>query len=179
MYLFDWRECWEGTDFFRNRTYPFDTDIRWWINFQVILIQTRRNCDHNWIHWFGNCDQQSHRFLKLTPLLHVSLSYMVFASGGSFQDVCGELIGLGKIRPVQRPLLSRTICGERFRCPSLSKKRKSRRKSQNQQNSQCSRRPTATSRQKARQSASSSWGHLQCIVGIIMDFPDFKTRTSD
>ena len=27
----------------------------------------------------------------------------VFASGGSFQDVCGELIRMGQNRPVQRP----------------------------------------------------------------------------
>ena len=58
---------------FRDRTYPFDTDIRWWINFQIKKIQTRTNCDHNWLHWMGHCDQQSYRFLKLTPLLHVSL----------------------------------------------------------------------------------------------------------
>ena len=38
----------------------------------------------------------------------------VFASGGSFQDVCGELIGMGQNRPVQRPPLSLTFCGELF-----------------------------------------------------------------
>ena len=32
---------------------------------------------------------------------------------------------------------------------------------------------------KRGQSALSSWGHLQCIVGDIMDFPDLKTNTSD
>ena len=32
---------------------------------------------------------------------------------------------------------------------------------------------------KRGQSASSSWGHLQCIVGEIMDFPHLKTKTSD
>ena len=57
---------------FRDRTHPFDTDIRWWIIFQGIQIQTRRHSDHNWPHWKGNCDQQSDRFLKLTPLLQVS-----------------------------------------------------------------------------------------------------------
>ena len=42
-------------------------------------------------------------------------SYMkVFAYGGSFKDVCGELIGMGQNRPVQRPLLSLTFCGKRF-----------------------------------------------------------------
>ena len=32
---------------FRDRTHPFDTDIRWGVDFQVIQIETRRNCDHN------------------------------------------------------------------------------------------------------------------------------------
>ena len=74
LYLFDWCECWEEIDFLgTDRTHPFDTDIRWWINFQEVQIQMRRNCDHNWIHWMGHCNQQSQRFLKLTPLLHVSL----------------------------------------------------------------------------------------------------------
>ena len=57
---------------FRDRTHPFDTDIRWWINFQE--IQMRSYCDHNWLHWMGHCDQQSYQFLKLTPLLHISLA---------------------------------------------------------------------------------------------------------
>ena len=38
----------------------------------------------------------------------------IFASGGSFQDVCDELIGVGQNRPVQRPSLFLTFCGERF-----------------------------------------------------------------
>ena len=46
----------------------------------------------------------------------------VFASGGSFQDVCGELIRVGQNHPVQRSPLSLTFCGERFGCPWLSKK---------------------------------------------------------
>ena len=73
LYLFDWRECWEGSEFFRDRNHLFDTDIRWWINFQEIQIQMRRHCEYNRLHWEGYCDQQSYRFLKLTPLLHVSL----------------------------------------------------------------------------------------------------------
>ena len=40
----------------------------------------------------------------------------VFASGGSFQDVCGKLIGVGQNRPVKRPL-SLTFCGGRLGCP--------------------------------------------------------------
>ena len=59
--------------FFRDKTNPFDTDIPWWINFQEIQMQTRRNCDSNWLLWMGHCDQQSYWFLKLTPLLHISL----------------------------------------------------------------------------------------------------------
>ena len=36
----------------------------------------------------------------------------VFASGGSFQDVCGELIGVGQDRPSQRPsLISNLLWG--------------------------------------------------------------------
>ena len=31
------------------------------------------NCDYNWLHWMGHRDQQPYWFLKLTPLLHVSL----------------------------------------------------------------------------------------------------------
>ena len=74
MYLFDGCECWKEIDFLgTDRTHPFDTDIRWWINFQEVQIQTKRHCDHNWIHWMGHCDQQSYRSLKLTPPLHFSL----------------------------------------------------------------------------------------------------------
>ena len=38
----------------------------------------------------------------------------VFASDGSFLDVCGELIGVGQNRPAHRSPLSLTFCGERF-----------------------------------------------------------------
>ena len=41
----------------------------------------------------------------------------VFARGGSFQDVCGELVGVGQIRPVQRRPLSLTFCREHFGYP--------------------------------------------------------------
>ena len=58
---------------FRDRAHPFDTGIRWWINFHVIQIRWEKNCDHKWIHWMGHCDQQSYRFLKLTPLFLVNL----------------------------------------------------------------------------------------------------------
>ena len=60
---------------FRDRTYPFNADVRWWIHFQEIQIKMKRNSDHshNRRHWMGHCDQQSYRFLKLTSLLHVSL----------------------------------------------------------------------------------------------------------
>ena len=58
---------------FRDRSHPFDTDIRWWINFKKIQIHTRIFFDPNWIHCMGHCGQQSYWFLKLIPLLHVSL----------------------------------------------------------------------------------------------------------
>ena len=38
----------------------------------------------------------------------------VLSRGGSCQDVCGELIGVGQNRPVQRPPLSVTFCGDRY-----------------------------------------------------------------
>ena len=41
----------------------------------------------------------------------------VFASGGRFQDVFGELIRVGQNRSVQRPPLSLTFCAVRFGCP--------------------------------------------------------------
>ena len=61
----------------------------------------------------GHCDQQSDRFLKLTPLLDVSSDTKVFASGGSFQDVCGELIGVGQNRPF-RDLLNSNLLWRAF-----------------------------------------------------------------
>ena len=46
-------------------------------------------------------------------------SYMkVFASGGSFPDVCDELIGMGQNRPVKRPLSLLAFCGGEFRYPT-------------------------------------------------------------
>ena len=118
---------------FRDRTHPLDTDIWWWINFQVIQCQTRRNCHHNWLHWMGhaisNCTTTSF-WNEIDTTVACQSSYTkVFASDGNFHDVCGKLIGVGQNRPLQRPLLS--VCGERFRCPWLSKKCKSWRKSQN------------------------------------------------
>ena len=41
----------------------------------------------------------------------------VIASSDNFKDVCGELIGMGQNRPVQRPPLSLTFCGEHFSTP--------------------------------------------------------------
>ena len=38
----------------------------------------------------------------------------VFASSGSFQNMCVEMIGLGQNRPVQIPPLPLTLSGERF-----------------------------------------------------------------
>ena len=51
----------------------------------------------------------------MTLLLHVK----VFAGGGSFQDVCGELIGMGQNRPVQKTPLSLIFCWERFGCGTI------------------------------------------------------------
>ena len=102
-HTFDWGKCWEETDFFLDRTHPFVTDIRCWINFWEIQSQTRRHRDHNYQHWEGYCEQQSNRFLKLIPLLQVLVARRYFANSGSFRDVCGELIGVVQDRPVQGP----------------------------------------------------------------------------
>ena len=113
---------------FRDRTYPFETDIWWWIFFQEIQIQTRRLCDRNRLHWEGHCHQQS-RFLTLTPLLQTSLltqrplpvvvvSKMCVASW----SVWFTTALFGVLR------LSLTFFGECFGFPWLSKKWKSRRK---------------------------------------------------
>ena len=83
----------------RDRSHLFNTDIRWWINFQEIQIQTRGHRDHNRQQWEGYCEQRSDRFLKLTPVLQVLVTRRHLASGGSFQDVCGELIGVVQTEP--------------------------------------------------------------------------------
>ena len=96
--------------FFRNRNHPSDTHIRWWTHFQGIHIQTRRSCDIT--------DMTTLRGLLPsavgpipetdTTVACQSSNTKVFASGGSFQDVCGEL---------QRPPLHLTVCGNRFVTP--------------------------------------------------------------
>ena len=100
----------------RGKTHPFDIDIRWWINFQEIQIHPRGHCDHNRLHWEGHCDRQSDRFQTDTTVSSQSSYTKVFASGGSFQDECDELIGVGQNRSLQRPL-SLAVCGERFATP--------------------------------------------------------------
>ena len=136
----------------RDRTHPFDTDIRLWINFQEVQIKTRKNCDNNWIQWMGHCDQQSYRFLKLTPLLHVSLVTRRSSPVVVIFKMCSlwRVDRGGSEPPFQRPSLTLNFYRELFGCPWKFNKWKSRRKSQNQQNFQFSRRPTASSRQKAR-----------------------------
>ena len=93
----------------------------------------------------GHCDQQSHQFPKLTPLLHVSLvtqrSLPVVAV---FKMCVASWLGWVGTALIRDLLYLLPTVG------SVSKKWKSRRKSQNQQNFHCSRRPTASSWQKAR-----------------------------
>ena len=99
---------------FRDRTHPFTTDNRSWINFQKIHIQVSWHCDHNRQHWKGHCHQQLDRFLKLTSLLQVLWKY--FASSDSFQRVCGKLIWVVQDRPVQSPpFISKLLWGA-FHC---------------------------------------------------------------
>ena len=46
----------EKNQFFRDRTHPFDTDIRWWINFHEIQSLTRRHFDCNLPCWEGHLE---------------------------------------------------------------------------------------------------------------------------
>ena len=93
----------------------------------------------------GHCDQQSHQFPKLTPLLNVSLvtqrSLPVVAV---FKMCVASWLGWVGTALIRDLLYLLPTVG------SVSKKWKSRRKSQNQQNFQCSRRPTASSWKKVR-----------------------------
>ena len=163
---------------FRDRTHPFDNDIQWWINFREIQIYAGRNCDHNWIHWMGHCDQQSYRFLKLTPLLHVTLvtrksspvvvifktcvaSWLGWVRTALFRDFLYFLPSVGSVSDVlDNPRTENR--GEKVKINETFNAADNRRRAANK---------------KRGQSASSSWGHLQCIVGEIMGFPDLKTKT--
>ena len=118
--------------FFRDRAHPFDTDIRWSINFREIQIKTRTHHDHNRQHWKGYCDQQSDRFLKLSPLLQVPVTRRHFVSSGSFQDVRGELIEEVQNCHVQSPpCISHRLWGA-FRICMIIQEMKIAEKSQNQ-----------------------------------------------
>ena len=63
--------------------------------------------------WESYCVQRSDQFLKLTQLLQVLVTRRYFAGGGSFQDVCGELIGVVQDRPLRS--ISSLLWGA-FRC---------------------------------------------------------------
>ena len=135
----------------RDRTHPFDTDIRWWITFQQIQIQTKRNCHRNWLRWMGHCDQQSYRSLKLTPLFHVSLvtrrpspavvvfkmcvaSWSGWVRTALFRDLLYLLPSVGSVSDVLDYPRNKNR-GEKVKI---------------NKSFQCSRRPTVSSRQKAR-----------------------------
>ena len=165
----------------RDRTHPFNTDIRWWIDFQEIQIHTRRNCDHNRIHWMGHCDQQPYLFLKLIPLLHVSLvtlrsSPMVVV----FKMCVASWSGWVRTALSETFFISNLLWGA-FRMSLIIQEMKITEKNKNKINktfhSADDRRRAAD--KKRGQPASSSWGHLQCTVGEIMGFPELITETSD
>ena len=128
----------------------------------------------------GYCDQQPYRFLKVTPLLHVNLvtrrpspvvavfkmcmaSWSGWVRTALFRDLLYLLPSVGSVLDVldyprnenrgQKVKINKTFSAADDRRRAADKKR--------------------------GQSVSSSWGHLQCIVGGIMDFPDLKTKTSD
>ena len=88
----------------REKTHPFDTDIRWLIYFPEIQIQTRRHRDRNLKHREGYCHAVVGPVPEIDTTVASQSSYTkIFASVGSFQDVCGDLIGVGQDRPVQNP----------------------------------------------------------------------------
>ena len=104
---------------FRDRIHPFDTGIRWWLNFQEIQIQTRcLLCDCNRLHWQGHCDQQSDWCLKLTPLLQVSLFTRKPSPVVIISEKCVARWSWWVRTALLRALrLSLTFCGERFATP--------------------------------------------------------------
>ena len=106
-------------DILWDRTHPLDANSQWWIKFQEIQIQRRRHYDHNRLRWEGHCDQQSDRFLKLTPLLHVSLVTRKSLPVVVVSKMCVELIGLVQDHPVQSaPFISKAnLLWKAFRYP--------------------------------------------------------------
>ena len=107
----------------------------------------------------------------------------VFASGGSFQDVCGELIGVGQNRPVQRLPFSLIFFWGAFRMSLIIKDMKiAEKKSKLTKHSI---QQTTDSEQPTKSAANQHRVHgvicnaIQCIVGERMDFLDQKTKTSD
>ena len=181
MYLLDWRECWERTDFLRDRTHPSDTDIRWWITFEEIQIQTRRNCDHNWLHWMGHCDQQSYRFLKLAPPLHVSLLTRRSLPVVIIFKMCVWRVDRGGSEPPrsETSFISNLSVGSVSDVLNYPRNENRGRKVKINKHYSAADDGLQAADKKRGQSASSSWGHLKSIVGKIMDFPDLKTKTSD
>ena len=102
----------------------------------------------------------------------------VFASGSSFQDVCGEFIGLSQNRPVQRPSLFLTSVGSVSDVLDYSRSENRGGKIKINKTSTAADDRRREADKKRGQSASNSWDHLQCIVDEIMDCPDLKSKTS-
>ena len=103
----------------------------------------------------------------------------VFASDGSFQDVCGELIGVVLDRPVQSPPFISNLLLENvsdFHDYSRNANRGEKVKINKNPSAADDRRLAAD--KKRGQSASSLRRHLQCIVGeITIFFPRSKSKT--
>ena len=118
---------------FRYRTHPFDILLRWSINFQEIQVQTRKICDHNWLHLVGHWNQQLYWFLKLTPPLHISLVTGRSLPVVGFKMCVASWSGWFRTALFRALRSSLTFSEECFGCPWLSKIWISRRKSQNQQ----------------------------------------------
>ena len=127
----------------------------------------------------GHCDQQLYRFLKLIPLLHISLVTQGFHQWWKFSRCVWRVNRVGSEPPCSEASFFSNLLWGAFWCPWLSKKWKSQKKVKiNKTVIAADNRPQAANK-KCGQSASSSWDHSQYIIGVKMDFPNLKTKTSN
>ena len=93
MYFFDWRECWEGTEFLGTES------IRLILTFDGEYIFSKFRFRQEKIVTIAEYTERAIEISSRTGCWNWHHCCMVFAGGGSFQDVCGELIGMGQNRP--------------------------------------------------------------------------------
>ena len=138
------------------------------------------NCDYNWLHWMGHRDQQPYWFLKLTLLLHVSLVTRRSSPVVAVFKMCVASWSGGSEPPCSETSFISNFLWGAFRMSLIIQGMKIvEKKSKNQQNFTFSRRPTASSRQKARPISIKFVRSFAMHCWCIMDFPDPKPKTSD